>query len=395
MISMASHAPIYLDYQATAPLDPRVLAAMLPFLSGVVGNPHAGEHLYGQQAAEAVARARASVAHSIGARAKEIVFTSGATEANNLLLRGGAQLAAASGRPRIVTAATEHKAVLDVVQALAREKAPVTILPVGADGLIDPGQLEAALTDDVGLVSLMAVNNEIGTIHPIPQVGELCRKRGILLHSDAAQAACKIEIDVAAWQVDLLSLSSHKLYGPAGIGAAYIRGDLLRRWPPLLHGGGQERGIRPGTLPTALCVGFGEACRLALEGRQEEEARLLLLRDRLLARLDAGGLDFIVNGSLHCRWPGNLNLSFAGVDGEALMMTARPDLAIATGSACTTTSLEPSHVVAALGGGLDRSESAVRVGLGRYTTEQEVDKTAAILIEAVGRLTRVNRLAVG
>jgi cysteine desulfurase len=390
---MDNDRPIYFDFQATTPLDERALAAMLPYFTEKFGNPHASEHAFGAEAASAIASARRAIAELIGAQPGELIFTSGATEANNMLLRGAARLSAAAGRPGIVTLATEHKAVLDVMHELAGNGHPLKILPVDPNGLIDLDQFDAALDEMTGLASVMAVNNEIGTIQPIEAIGARCNQRGILFHCDAAQGAGKIGIDVRQAHIDLMSLSAHKLYGPKGIGAAYVRAAIARQFPPLLQGGGQERGLRPGTLPTPLCVGFGVACALAAEEMAGEAERLQKLRDRLLSALHTGGLAFDINGSLEARWPGNLNLSFAGVDAEALMIAVRPDLAVATGSACTTASLEPSHVVLALGQGLDRAEAAIRIGLGRYTTEAEVDKAAEILIGSVRRLTRVGRAA--
>lgn len=392
---MNSSAPIYLDYQATTPLDSRVLAEMLPWLSERWGNPHATDHRFGRDAAEAVQAARRQVAALIGASAREIVFTSGATESNNLLLKGAAVMMAATGRPRIVTCATEHKAVLEVLAGLERQGHPVTILDVPASGILDPAAIEDALSEDVGLVSIMVVNNEIGVEQPVAAIGALCRRTGTLFHTDAAQAAGKIPLDVAAAGIDLLSISGHKFYGPQGIGAAYVRRQLWANFPAQMQGGGQEGGLRSGTLPTPLCVGIGCAAQIAAAEMADERRRLTGFRDRFLALLDDARIAYELNGDLARRWPGNLNLSFAAVDAEALLMLVGDRLALSSGSACTTRSLDASHVVMALGGGVDRAETAIRIGFGRSTTDDEIDRAAAILINAVQRLRQVSSAAAG
>ncbi|WP_449256022.1 cysteine desulfurase family protein [Bosea sp. (in: a-proteobacteria)] len=392
---MEQTPPIYLDFQATTPVDQRVLAEMLPYFSKHWGNPHATEHVFGRTAADAIAAARLNVAALIGADPREITFTSGATEANNLLLKGASALMAAAGRPRIVTCATEHKAVIEVVRRLERDGSPVTILGVPPSGILGLDTIERSLGPDVGLVSIMAINNEIGVEQRLEEIGRLCRQHGALFHTDAAQAAGKIPLDVASMQIDLLSLTAHKLYGPQGIGAAFIRRSLRPQFSPLVEGGGQEGGLRSGTLPTALCVAFGVAARLARGEMGSERERLGRLRDRFLALLGDARIQFIVNGDLERRWPGNLNLSFSGVDAEALLMTVGETLALSSGSACTTRSLEPSHVISALTNDPDRTEAAVRIGFGRTTTPEEIDKAAEILIDAIQRLQAVSHIAVG
>jgi cysteine desulfurase len=384
------NAPIYLDFQATTPVDPRVLADMLPWLSERWGNPHATDHRFGREAAAAIENARRQVAELLGADTREIVFTSGATESNNLLIKAAATMMAAAGRPRIVTCSTEHKAVLEVVAGLARAGHPVTVLDVPGSGVIDVDRVGHVLDPDVGLVSIMAVNNEIGVEQPIAAIGALCRRRGVLFHTDAAQAAGKVPLDVVAAEIDLLSLSAHKLYGPQGIGAAYVRRPLRRSLLPQVQGGGQEGGLRAGTLPTALCVGIGRAAKIAGEEMAGERCRLAGLRDRFLALLHDAGVAFEVNGDLERRWPGNLNVSFDQVDAEALLMRVGDELALSSGSACTTRSLEPSHVIMALGDDPSRAETAVRIGFGRPTSTEEVDRAAAILIGAVRRLRQVS-----
>jgi len=375
--------PIYLDYQASTPMDPRVLDAMLPYFIEHHGNPHAEENLHGRAAAQSVALARGQIADLIGAHPREIVFTSGATESNNLLIRGAAQRLLATGKTHIVTCAAEHKSVLEVCKGLSNDGFSLTILPVQEDGRLDVGLLSEALGPQTGLVSVMAANNEIGVLQPLEAIGELCRSRGVLLHTDAAQAVGKIEIDVSRQPIDLLSLSGHKIYGPMGIGAAFIRRQHRQQLEPLMWGGGQEGGLRSGTLPTPLCVGLGVACSIAGEERSKEAHRLLVLRTRLLAALQASAAPLVVNGSLTHRLSGNLNVSFEGVDSEALLMTIRQDIAVSSGSACTAATIEPSHVILALGSGLERAESAIRIGLGRTTTEEEIDRAAVCLANAV------------
>ncbi len=380
--------PIYLDYQATTPLDPRVLDRMLPYLSGVVGNPHSTSHLHGMEAHRAVERARAQVAGLIGAQPGEIVFTSGATEANNMLLRGAAAFARGCGRDAVVTCATEHRAVLDVVERMGAQGAQVRVVGVDRLGMLRVDELEAALDDRVGVVSVMAANNEIGVLQPISRIAGMARTVGALMHSDMAQAVGKVPIDVHDVGVDLASFSGHKLHGPMGIGAAFVSRASRRRVEALLHGGGQEGGLRSGTLPVALCVGFGEACALAGEEMRAEAEKLRDLRDRFLGKLGAAGVAFDVNGDSERRLPGNLNLHFPGVDAEALMMRVRDRVSISSGSACTAESIEPSHVVAALAG-TERAEESLRIGFGRQTTGAEVDEAAEVIANAVAALGRL------
>ena len=376
--------PIYLDYQATTPCDPRVVEAMLPFFTERFGNPHSVHHGYGGQAEAAVETARAQVAALIGAEPREIVFTSGATEANNLAIKGVARFHR-ERKPHLVSCATEHKCVLEAVRRLEREGIRVTRLAVGADGLIDLAELEAALTEETALVTIMAVNNEIGVIQPLAEIGALCRERGALFHSDAAQAVGKIPLDVAAMKIDLLSISGHKAYGPMGVGALYVRRRPRVRLEPLFDGGGQERGLRSGTLPLPLCVGLGAACAIAKAEMAEESERLGRLQRRLHEGLTTGLSGIRVNGDPERRIPGNLNLSFAGLDGEALI-AAMPGIAVSTGSACTSASVEPSYVLRALGLGDDLAGASIRIGLGRYTTEAEVDTAIETIVAAVTRL---------
>jgi len=379
--------PIYLDYQATTPTDPRVVEAMLPFFSQRFGNPHSRQHAIGRQADDAVEEARAAIARLIAADPREIVFTSGATESNNLAIRGAARFAAgaAGARRHIVTCATEHKCVLESCRALERDGFSVTRLPVNENGLIDVGRLAAALGEETRLVSIMAVNNEIGVIQPLAEIGALCRARGVLFHTDAAQALGRMPLDVNAMGIDLMSLSGHKVYGPKGIGALYVRRRPRVRLEPLFAGGGQERGLRSGTLPAPLCAGLGEACRILEAEGAAEATRLARLRDRLLDAILDALPDTHVNGDMRHRVAGNLNLAFPGIDAEALMASV-PDLALSTGSACTSASVEPSYVLAALGVGSDLAFGSLRVGLGRFTTDDDIDYAAGRLVAAVRRL---------
>jgi len=379
-------APIYLDYQATTPVDRRVLDEMLPWFTEKFGNPHSTTHAYGREAAEAVERARAEVASLIGAEPREIVFTSGATESNNLAIKGAARFHRALGRDHIVALATEHKCVLESVRAMEREGCRVSVLPVAADGLVDLGALAAAIDERTAIVSVMAANNEIGVLQPVAEIGALCRARGALFHSDAAQAVGKVPVDVEAMQIDLLSISAHKIYGPKGIGALYVRRRPRARLEPLFDGGGQERGLRSGTLPAPLCVGFGAAARLAEAEMAAEAERLLALRRRFLAGIRARLPEARLNGDEERRLPGNLNLSFPGAPSLALM-EACPGLALSTGSACTAAEVEPSYVLRALGVPDALAGSSLRIGLGRYTTDSEVDFAVDALAVAVRRLT--------
>ena len=376
--------PVYLDYQATTPLDRRVLDAMLPFFTEKFGNPHSVTHAYGREAEAAIEEARAQVATLIGAEPREIVFTSGATEANNLALKGAARFHRPFGKDHVVTVATEHKCVLQSAAALEREGCRVTLLPVGGEGLVDRTALEAAIDERTAIVSVMAANNEIGVLQPLAEIGALCRARGVLFHSDGAQAVGKVPVDVEAMGLDLLSISGHKVYGPKGIGALYVRRRPRARLSPLFDGGGQERGLRSGTLPTPLCVGFGAAARIALSEMTPEAERLLALRRRFLAGIRVAVPEVRLNGDPERRLPGNLNLSFPGA--PALdVMAACPSLALSTGSACTAAAVEPSYVLRALGVSEALAGASLRIGLGRYTTESEVDFAVEVLAAAVRR----------
>ena len=369
--------PIYLDYPATTPCDPRVTEAMLPFFSAKIGNPHNRQHAAGRAAAAAIERARSQVAALIGARPAQIIFTSGATEANNLALQGVARAGRVRGR-HLVTVATEHASVLEPLRALARDGFDVTVLPVDAAGLVDPDQVAVALRPDTILVSVMAANNEIGTIQPLAAIGALCRARGIPLHSDGAQAAGRLALDVEMLGLDLLSLSAHKLYGPPGIGALYLRAGELA---PILHGGGQERGSRPGTLPTPLCVGFGRAAELATAERAAEQSRLGALTDRLWQGLRQQVPGIRRNGDPEQSVAGLLSLRFPGIDAISLLEDL-PDLALSSGAACNTASGLPSSVLTAIGLDAAEAQSAVRIGLGRFTSEADVDRAIRLIGDA-------------
>ena len=378
--------PVYLDYQATTPVDPRVLAAMLPYFTEKFGNPASTSHRFGRDAALAVENAREQIAAVIGADPREIVFTSGATESNNLAIKGAA-LFEHSERRHIVTAATEHKCVLESCRALETRGFRVTYLPVERSGLVDLERLAEVLTDDTLLVSIMAVNNEIGIIQPVAEIGALCRARGIYFHTDAAQAVGKIPLDVDTMAIDLMSISGHKIYGPKGIGALYVRRRPRVRLAPLFSGGGQERGLRSGTLPAPLCVGIGAAAALAEAEMAEESARLLDLRERLYRGLKGKVANLVVNGDAERRIAGNLNIAIPGIDAETLIANIE-DLAVSTGSACTSTSVEPSYVLQALGLGDDLARASLRIGLGRFTQAAEIDYATQAIADAVERLRR-------
>jgi cysteine desulfurase len=376
---MTSRRPIYLDHHATTPLDPRVLEAMLPFYREEYGNPASVSHAYGWTAAAAVDDARERIAGLLGARTSSIVFTSGATEANNLAIQGVAR-ARRSRRDHLVSVATEHPAVLDVCRALADEGFDFSLVPVGADGLTEVAELAAALTDRTALVSVMAANNEIGVLQPVREIAAVCAERGVVFHTDAAQAAGKIRLTVDELGVDLLSISAHKFYGPKGIGALYVRPRT--RLSPIVHGGGHERGLRSGTLPVALIVGMARALELASEEAEAEAVRLLALRERLLACLVRELEHVRLNGHASRRLPGNLNVTFRGVDGDRLLL-ALTDVAVSSGSACSTAKPEPSHVLLALGLSKTEAGSSIRIGLGRPTTQGDVDRAAERIVEEV------------
>ncbi|KAF0853278.1 IscS subfamily cysteine desulfurase [Pantoea dispersa] len=377
--------PIYLDYAATTPADPRVASKMMQFLTldGTFGNPASRSHRFGWQAEEAVDVARNQVAELINADPREIVFTSGATEADNLALKGAAQQHQARGK-HIITSQTEHKAVLDSCAQLAREGFDVTFLQPGADGIVTPAMLEAALRDDTMLVSLMHVNNETGVIQDIAALGALCHARDILFHVDATQSVGKLPLDVSALPVDLMSFSAHKLYGPKGIGALWVRRKPKLQIDAQMHGGGHERGMRSGTLPVHQIVGMGEAYRIAREEMADESARLATLRHRLWQGISTLS-DVQLNGSLEQGAPNILNISFAHVDGESLIMALK-DLALSSGSACTSASLEPSYVLRAMGVDQQLAYSSLRFSLGRFTTQEEIDYAIGVVHKAVTRL---------
>jgi cysteine desulfurase len=386
----ANTPPIYLDNQATTRVDPRVLEAMLPYFTEHFGNPHSTSHVYGHVAAAAVEQARGEIAGLIHADPREIVFTSGATEANNLAIKGAAHFARAHPtgaivRDHIVTLTTEHKCVLEACAQLEREGFPVTYVGVEPNGLVALDKLESALTERTLLVSVIAAHNEIGVIHPLAEIGALCRAHGILFHTDAAQAAGKIPLDVEAMHIDLMSISGHKLYGPKGVGVLYVRRRPRVRLLPLFDGGGQERGVRSGTLPTPLCVGFGRAAAIAADEMAEEAARLRQLRDRLHQGLARRVPGLGLNGDPEQRLPGNLNLSFPGTEAPSLI-EACPSIAISTGSACTSAKVEPSYVLRALGLPDAVANSAIRIGLGRFNTAAEVDFAVDALAAAAARL---------
>ena len=369
----------YLDYQATAPMDPAVRQAMLPFLENHFGNPHSINHSFGWKAAEAVRDARGQVAEAIGAADEEVVFTSGATESCNLAIRG-AMKAAPSRRSRLITVATEHPAVLETVRDLGSKGYDVVILPVDKDGLLHPDEVARALDDRVALVSVMAANNEIGVLHPLPEIAGLCRAHGTLLHTDATQALGRIRVDVDEWKVDLLSISAHKAYGPKGIGALYVRGGVPIE--AIATGGGQENGLRPGTVPAPLVVGFGAACHLAADHWCADADRMakLAVRLRESIRRSCPNVEFF--GDMDRRLPGNLSLGFPGVAADQVIDSVSDRIAISTGSACSSGSAEPSRVLLALGLDAETAAAGVRVSLGRFTTEDEIDIAIEALSEA-------------
>lgn len=380
---MSGVLPIYLDHHATTPVDPRVLDAMLPWLGARYGNPHSADHEWGWQAEEAVEAARRQVAALAGAAPAEVIFTSGATEANNLALLGLAAALAERGRRHVIASPLEHSSVAGPLAALAGTGTAITILPVGAAGVLDPDAVAAAFRPDTGLVTVIAASHEIGTLQPLRAIAALCREAGILLHSDAAQAAGPAGLGPE--EGDLISLSAHKLYGPQGIGALILRGAAGGMLRPILMGGGQERGLRPGTIPVALAVGFGTAAQLAGEGRAVEAERLQALRHSLLDGLDRAGLDYAVNGALSPRLPGNLSLRFPGIDAETLIAATRPQIAVSAGAACASARREPSPALLALGLDAAAALETIRIGLGRFTGPAEIEATVAALIAAARR----------
>ncbi len=381
--------PIYLDYSATTPVDPRVAQKMIPFLTEQFGNPASRSHAFGWEAEKAVEDARAHVAALLNADPKEIIWTSGATEGNNLAIKGAANFYKGKGK-HIVTMKTEHKAVLDTVRELERQGFEATYLDPEQDGLLDLEKLKAAIRPDTVLVSVMMVNNEIGVIQPIAEIGEICRSKGIIFHCDAVQAAGKIPIDLQKLKVDLLTVTAHKVYGPKGIGALYVRRKPRVRIEPQIHGGGHERGLRSGTLPTHQIVGMGEAFRIAKLEMAAESERIRSLRDRLLAGFKDME-EVYVNGDMERRIPGNLNVSFNFVEGESLIMGIK-DVAVSSGSACTSASLEPSYVLRALGRSDELAHSSIRFTIGRFTTEEEIDYAVKLLRAKIGKLRELSPL---
>ena len=383
--------PIYLDNHATTRVDPRVVSAMLPYFTEHFGNAASRNHEFGWEAEQAVDKACKQIADLIGATSKEIIFTSGATESDNLAIKGVAEMYAEKGN-HIITVVTEHKAVLDTCKKLEKLGYRVTYLPVMGDGLIDLEMLKEAITDKTILVSIMYANNELGVIQPVKEIGKICRERGVLFHTDGVQAIGKVPINVNTDNIDMMSISAHKMYGPKGVGALYVR----RRNPRVqitaqIDGGGHERGMRSGTLNVPGIVGLGEACELCHREMETETVRLRGLRDRLKAKLEAGLDEVYINGSMEHRLPHSLNMSFAYVEGESLLMGIN-EIAVSSGSACTSATLEPSYVLKALGVGDDVAHSSIRFGIGRFNTEEEIDYTAAKLIDVVNKLRELSPL---
>ena len=386
---MTIKTPIYLDYAATTPVDKRVAEKMIPYLTETFGNPASSSHAFGWAAEEAVEKARADIAALINADPKEIVFTSGATESDNLAIKGAAHFYQSKGK-HLITVKTEHKAVLDTMRELERQGFEVTYLGVQENGLIDLEELKAAIRDDTILISVMWVNNEIGVVQDIPAIGEICRERKIIFHVDAAQACGKVPVDVEAAKIDLLSMSGHKVYGPKGIGALYVRRKPRVRLEAQMHGGGHERGFRSGTLPTHQIVGMGEAFRIAKEELEQDMVHYRKLRDIFLKGIE-GIEEVYINGDLEHRAPNNLNVSFNFVEGESLIMAVK-ELAVSSGSACTSASLEPSYVLRALGRNDELAHSSLRITFGRMTTEEEVQFAAELIKSKIGKLRELSPL---
>lgn len=378
---------IYLDNQATTPCDQNVLCKMLPYFCEEFGNPHSVSHDFGRRAADAIEKARKQVANIIGANPEDIIFTSGATESNNLAIKGAAHFYKRNGN-HIITVKTEHKCVLESCRALEREGYSVTYLSVQHNGLVDPNELVDAINDSTILVSIMTANNEIGVIQDINKLAEITKRESdkIIFHTDAAQAVGKIDMKkIDLKNVDLMSISGHKIYGPKGVGALYVKNKPKVRLVPIIDGGGQERGLRSGTLPVALCVGLGEACEISECNLQAESQRILEMRNHLLNKLTANLSKIYLNGDLEHRIPGNLNISFEGVEGEGIMM-GLDGIAVSSGSACTSATLEPSYVITALGGNTDLAHSSIRISIGRFTSWKEIEEFAARIIDVVNRL---------
>ncbi|TLY22547.1 MAG: IscS subfamily cysteine desulfurase [Nitrospirae bacterium] len=383
--------PIFMDNHSTTPVDPRVLEAMLPYFIEKFGNAASRNHQFGWEAEEAVEHARKQIAKLINCDAKELVFTSGATESDNLALKGVVEMYKEKG-DHVITCMTEHRAVLDACKSLEKRGIKVTYLPVAKDGLVSPDDVRKAMTDKTILISIMMANNEIGAIHPVAEIGKIAKEKGILFHCDATQAVGKVPVDVEALKVDLMSFTAHKIYGPKGVGALYVRKKGPRvRLVPQIDGGGHERGMRSGTLPVPLIVGFGKACELCEHEMPTESKRIAALRNRLQDQIMENLDECYLNGHPTQRLPHNLNISFAYVEGEALLMGVK-EIALSSGSACTSATLEPSYVLRALGVGSDLAHSSIRFGLGRFTTEEEVDYTAKRMVEAVRRLREMSPL---
>ena len=381
---------IYLDYQATTPVDKRVIDKMIPYFGEIYGNPHSRNHSFGWEAEQAVEVARENVASIIGANPKEIIFTSGATESNNLAIKGLADFYA-DKKNHIITCVTEHKCVLESCRLLSERGFEVTYLQVNKDGLIDIKDLESKINDKTLLVSIMGVHNEIGVIQPLKEIGEICRKNSVFFHTDCAQAIGKIKIDVNEMNIDLLSISGHKIYAPKGVGALYVRRKPRVRITAMMSGGGQERGMRSGTLSPALCVGLGEACRICADEIDEESKRITKLKNIFLEGIQGECTDIFINGSEKNRVPGNINLSFAYVEGESLMMGIK-NLAVSSGSACTSASLEPSYVLKALGVSEELAHTSLRIGIGRYTSEKDIRNAVKVIVNEVKRLRTLSPL---
>ncbi|KAJ7331876.1 hypothetical protein JRQ81_014056 [Phrynocephalus forsythii] len=386
----SSLRPLYMDIQATTPMDPRVLDSMLPYLIDLYGNPHSRTHAYGWESESAMEKARQQVASLIGADPREIIFTSGATESNNIAIKGVARFYKAR-KKHIITTQTEHKCVLDSCRALEAEGFRVTYLPVMKNGILNLQELKDAIQPDTSLVSVMTVNNEIGVVQPVEEIGQICSSHKIFFHTDAAQAVGKIPVNVNEMKIDLMSISGHKIYGPKGVGAIYVRRRPRVRIEPIQSGGGQERGLRSGTVPTPLVVGFGAACELAQEEMEYDHKRISLLAERLVTKIMAEIPDVVMNGDPKLRYQGCINLSFAYVEGESLLMALK-DVALSSGSACTSASLEPSYVLRAIGTDEDLAHSSIRFGIGRFTTEEEVDYTVNKCIYHVKRLREMSPL---
>ena len=382
--------PIYLDYQATTPMDKRVLDKMLPYFSEKFGNPHSRSHAFGWEAEEAVDIAREQVAALINTSEKEVIFTSGATESNNIAIKGVARFNK-TRKNHVITLVTEHKCVLDSCRQLEQEGFDVTYLPVQKNGLLDLDVLKSAITDKTVLVSVMAVNNEIGVIQPLAEIGKICRAHGVLFHTDAAQAFGKIPLDVEAMQIDLMSISGHKIYGPKGIGALYVRRRPRVRLEPIVSGGGQERGMRSGTLSPALCVGLGEAAAIARLEMGKDNEHVRRLAEKFLHATMESIPDVYLNGDREQRYIGNMNLSFAYIEGESMIMAIK-DLAVSSGSACTSASLEPSYVLRALGLSEEMAHTSIRFGIGRFTTDAEIDFAIKTVRESIKRLREMSPL---